>query len=525
MPYSIEKKLASLAANVDELTLNRSLMGVEKESLRVNAQGSLAQTPHPEALGSALTHPQITTDYSEGLLELITPPLESVSEVMGFLSDLQTFVYQNLDDEFLWATSMPCVVAGEAGIPLARYGSSNLGKMKTAYRRGLGHRYGRVMQVIAGVHFNFSYAQSFWDSLQSLEQDHSASDVYRSQRYFDLLRNLQRVGWIIPFLFGASPAVCKSFLNGRTTTLASFDETTYYDPWATSLRMGDIGYQNNLEAETGVKASYDSLDAYVNSLRQAITTPCPRYQKIGIERDGEFQQLNANILQIENEYYSTVRPKQPPRGMEMPTVSLARRGVQYIELRSLDVNAFHPLGIDEDQLRFVEMLMLYCLLLPSDNISAAERKTIDQNEMIVAHMGRKPELRLQREGQQVALAHWAGEIMDQMHGIAEIYDQTHGGNQYQTALNHMLARVRQPELTPSAVMLDMMRDQGVGFYHWAHEMSMQHQKTFLQSRLSEQKEQSLRQMAMNSLQQQREIEMNDKLPFAEFLQSYFSQTI
>ncbi|HHJ13719.1 MAG TPA: glutamate--cysteine ligase, partial [Gammaproteobacteria bacterium] len=149
--------------------MRNSAMGVEKESLRVAQGGSIAQTPHPERLGSALTHPWITTDFAEALVEFITPPLNRVRDVLDFLRDTQQYVYRCLEDEFLWATSMPCVVDGETSIPIARYGSSNSGRMKHIYRRGLGYRHGRTMQVIAGVHFNYSFPPEFWPIYAELE--------------------------------------------------------------------------------------------------------------------------------------------------------------------------------------------------------------------------------------------------------------------------------------------------------------------------------------------------------------------
>ena len=158
----LQQRLSLLASSDIEEALATSKIGLEKESLRVLPEGGIAQTPHPVAWGSPLTHPMITTDFSEALAELVTPPCESVTEVIQSLDDIQNFIYRSLDNEILWATSMPCVVAGETSIPLAKYGSSNAAQMKTAYRRGLGLRYGRAMQVIAGVHFNYSFSDEFW---------------------------------------------------------------------------------------------------------------------------------------------------------------------------------------------------------------------------------------------------------------------------------------------------------------------------------------------------------------------------
>jgi len=500
------------------------MVGLEKESLRVNCEGKIAQTPHPTRLGSALTHPYITTDYSEALLEFITPPFHEMGEALSFLRDIQQFVYTRLDKELLWATSMPCVVAGESGIPIAYYGESNAGKMKTIYRHGLGHRYGRVMQVIAGVHFNYSYSDAFWQGLQQLDGDDRPLQEFVSERYFGLLRNLQRVGWLIPYLFGASPAVCKSFLQGKETTLESFDEYTFYEPYATSLRMGDIGYQNNKENETGIKADYSSLKAYVDSLTYAINTPCPEYEKIGVKVDGKYHQLNANILQIENEYYSTVRPKQLLQGNEKPSLALKHRGVRYIELRSLDVNAFDPLGINESQLYFLEALLLYCLFSDSPPISAIERVEIDQNEMKVAHRGREPGLNLMRCGTAVQLKQWAGEICEAMAPVCELLDSNTTKRPYHQALARQRRAIDNPDLTPSARMLDEMRSGNESFFELARRKSLEYQWYFAELPIAPEQEQMLAEMAERSLRKQAEIEASDSLSFDEYLEKYFMQS-
>ena len=522
-----EKYLKAFSDTKDKSIFSQSLIGLEKETLRVSKEGGLAQTPHPLALGSALTHPHITTDYSEALLEMVTPPSKDIKSVLQFLSDTQHFIYNQLDNELLWATSMPCVVAGETSIPLAQYGSSNSGLMKTAYRRGLGHRYGRVMQVIAGVHFNYSFADQFWPVFFDISKQKNGTTQQDliSESYFSLLRNLQRFGWLIPYLFGASPAVCKSFLYGKETTLLEFNETTYYEPFATSLRMGDIGYQNNKESEVGVVANYNSLNNYINSLQHAIETPCPEYENIGLEVDGEFQQLNANILQIENEYYSTVRPKQITDKYEMPIEALRNRGVQYVELRSLDVNVFHPLGINEEQLYFLEIFMLFCLSQESPLIDDNERKEIDHNEMLTAHQGRDPALRLTRFGEKISIKEWGGELLDVMQGYASLLDEVHGSDNYSRSLKNQKLAVADPECTPSAKMLNEMSQNDEGFYQYAMRMSQQHHDAFIKDELSAEKSQFFKALTATSAEQQKLLEDNTVLPFATFLQRYFSKSL
>lgn len=521
----IEERLERLAPAGQGALLRDVLIGVEKECLRVNQEGSLSQQSHPAALGSPLTHPWITTDYSEALLELITPPCPDPQQTLQFLCDTQQFVYRHLEDEILWATSMPCIVAGESSIPLARYGSSNAGQMKTVYRRGLGYRYGRVMQTIAGVHFNFSFSEEFWRVLQEIEGDGRQLREFVDERYFGLIRNLLRLGWIVPYLFGASPAICKSFLtDDHDHEFDEFDEFTYYQPYATSLRMGDIGYQNNTENEHGIKACYDSLDEYVASLTRAITTPCRDYEKIGVKVDGKYRQLNANILQIENEYYSTVRPKQISENNEKPSLALKRRGVRYIELRSLDVNAFSPLGVELDQLHFLQALMLHCLLSDSPLITPEERGEIDDNEMKVAHRGREPGLTLIRCGEPISLQAWANEVCEALAPIARRMDEGLEDAPYAKALQQQRDKIANPDLTPSARMLAEMRKHRESFHSFASRVSHAYQRFFASLPDNELRMREFEESAQTSLERQHAIEQADTLSFDDYLEHYFAQS-
>ncbi len=522
----VESRVKQLFAYNQNGLLNGRQIGVEKESLRVSPDGGISQLAHPESLGAALTNPYITTDYSEALLEFITPPFGHIESVLDFLRDSQTYVYQKLQqDEILWATSMPCVVAGENSIPIANYGRSNAGQMKTIYRRGLGHRYGRTMQVIAGVHFNYSLPETFWPLYKELlEKNESGLTDFQSEQYFSLIRNLQRYGWLISYLFGASPAVCKSFLDGAETSLKDFDKNTYYQPYATSLRMGDIGYQNNKENESGVKACYRNLESYVKTLQCAIEAPFAEYEKIGIKVNGEYQQLNANLLQIENEYYSTVRPKQILQGNEKPTLALKKRGVRYVELRSLDVNAFDPLGVNETQLRFIEIFMLFCLLAESEQICFSEREEIDHNELLVAHHGRDPDLKLYRDAVEIKLKDWASELLEGMQSVSELLDQHKTDNPYQQSLQLQIEKIKDSNLTPSARMLGEMRDNKEAFYHFAKRMSQQHNQYFNDLKLSEERTRFFTDEARKSILKQQEIEASDNMSLDEYLQDYFNQT-
>jgi glutamate--cysteine ligase len=520
----LETRLSRLVQGRNSEVLRANLFGLEKEGLRVAPDGGVATTPHPLSLGSALTHPYITTDFSEALLELITPPTARAGETLAWLADLHGFVHRHLGEELLWAASMPCLLAGAGSIPLAVYGSSNAARMKTIYRRGLGNRYGRTMQAIAGIHFNFSFADGFWPLYQDLEQDDTEAIHFCSESYMGMIRNLQRYGWLIPYLFGASPAVCASFAQGKETNLKAFDNETLYAPYATSLRMGDIGYQNRQTEGTGMKASYDSLDSYIRSLTWAIETPCPHYETLGVKVGDRYEQLNENVLQIENEYYSTIRPKQVTQWLEKPTHALRRRGVRYVELRSLDVDASQPLGLGEDQMHFLEIFMLWSLLLGSPRINAQERIEIDRNQVLAAHRGREPGLELERDGEAVVLRRWAAELLQTMEPVAGLLDGVRGGV-CGASLREQQDKVADPDRTPSALMLAEMRIRGESFHAFARRLSEAHGRRWRSHELDPARDAELRGLVAASRERQAQIEAEDRVDFDTFLADYFAQQV
>ncbi len=503
-------------------------VGLEKEALRVDRNGSIARTPHPAALGSALTHPYITTDYSEAQLELITPPLPDGETAVAFLEDVHAYVYRHLDDEILWANSMPCVAKGDDSIPLARYGESNVGRMKTIYRLGLSYRYGRSMQTIAGVHFNYSFNPRLWSCLREAgfwrTARCSTEQALRSHGYMALTRNLLRVGWVVTYLFGASPAVCKAFV-GSLRRLEMFDGTTLFGPGATSLRMGDIGYQNNQESEAGIiEVSYNDLGEYVQSLKRAVTTPHEHYQQFGVKVHGEFRQLNANVLQIENEYYTSVRPKHVTRRKgEMPLLALHQGGVEYIELRSLDVGAFDYAGVNAGQIDFLEALFLFCLLDDSPPLDARERRESNCNEVKVAHEGRIGGVKLACAGRERSLSEWGRELCERMTPACELLDRACDTDRYTRALAGHKALFDDAEATPSARMIAQMRDTGEGFVAFTRRKSHEFGEYFKARGLGESQARRFDELTEKSEQERVEIEAADNVPLDEYIAGYFSQ--
>jgi glutamate--cysteine ligase len=521
---SIESRLNRLVSSGQQHLLKGGLKGLEKESLRITAQGRIAQTPHPAALGSALTHPFITTDYSEALIELITPPFADVADTLQFLEDLHQFVYDNLEDELLLATSMPCEIEGDQSIPIAVYGTSNIGRMKHLYRRGLAYRYGRAMQAIAGIHFNYSINEAFWPVYQALLGNSEPLDQFIADQYFGLIRNTHRYGWLILYLFGSSPALCKSFFAGReprTGGFSEFDARTLYRPYATSLRMSDIGYRNDSQATLDI--SFNNLGEYVASLSKAIGTPYADYEKIGVKVGGEYRQLNANILQIENEYYSAIRPKQIAGSGEKPTLALKRRGIRYVELRSVDLGCYDRVGGNLPQLRFLELFLLCCLLEESPPLTPEEKKETGDNSLGVACCGRTPGFTLRRGGREIRLRDWALEFSKTLHAVAEILDEGERGRPYGKGLDGLFNAIADPETTPSARVLAEMRERGESFQDFALRLSRWHASGFRGRNLAGERAAEFRREAEESLREQQRIEAGDALDFDEFLQKYFAQ--
>ena len=500
-------------------TLIQNLIGIEKESLRVSKNGSISQEPHPEPYGSPLTNSAITTDFSEALIELVTEPFDSADKALNELAKIQHFVHHHLPaSERFWPASMPCILRGHTNIPIAQYGSSNLGIMKTVYRRGLANRYGSVMQAIAGIHFNYSFSLNFWQAYRDLMSPDMSVRNFIDCHYMGLARNILRYGWIIPYLFGASASVCKSFMKDyHEHDLEEFDDNTFFLPYATSLRMGDIGYQNSQEDEKGVKANYNSLCHYVHSLRAAMQTNCEDFEKIGLKKDGKYQQLNTNILQIANEYYASVRPKPLLHGMNKPLRALTNNGIGYIEIRSLDVNPLISLGIDKPQIHFLEAFLLFCLLQDSATISTSEQFDIDNNDNLVSHKGRQPGLKLRNNGMDILLQDWGKEIFS---GITEC--STLLTKEHQNSVQKMLIRINNPDLTPSAIMLEEMQQKELGFFEYIDKFSHQNKELYRSKSIDKGYFVELEELAISSHQKQLKMEAEDILSFDKFIEEYFA---
>mgnify|MGYP000627300130 CR=1 FL=1 len=518
------QRLTTLSKSNNAALLTGILRGIEKESLRITPDGELSQEEHPKSLGSTLTHPRITTDYSEALLEFITEPLGDVKALLQQLDDIHRFTYANIDSETLWVSSMPCMLSGNENIPVGLYGSSNIGRMKTVYRLGLGERYGRLMQTIAGIHYNFSLPDAFWEHLHAEEQSDLSLQDFKTQRYFDLIRNFRRYFWILIYLFGAAPAVCRSFVRDQEHQLEPYgdDKHSLHLPYGTSLRMGNLGYQS--AAQEKLIVCYNNLGTYIRTLCNAITDEHPDYSSIGLKADdGGHKQLNTSLLQIENEFYSTIRPKRTSQSGETALNALADRGVEYIEVRCVDLNPYEPLGINEEQIRFLDSFLMYCLYKDSPATDKQEFHNVLENQTRIVARGRDPELKLLCGDGERDMRQWATEILGEMGAAAELLDQAYGSSEHADSLAAQADKLENPDTTPSARILADMKAQNVTFFRLAMNLSQAHKTHFTETELSPEKTREFEAFAKESHAQQQQIEAQDEGDFESFLAAYYKQ--
>ncbi|RZM85219.1 glutamate--cysteine ligase [Pseudoalteromonas rubra] len=520
---NLQGKLQALATPAHLNALRGIKRGIEREALRIKPSGEIAKTPHPQGAGHALTHGAITTDFSESLLEFITPVSESPQETLAQLSDLQKYTLSHMGDELLWPMSMPCYIQHEDDIVLAQFGDSNIGRMKTLYREGLKNRYGSMMQAIAGVHFNISFPDTLWQSLQVLEQDTRPLQDFISAQYLGLIRNFKRELWLISYLFGASPALCSSFLQGKNSQLPfkKLGKGTLYLEYGTALRLGDLGYTNS--AQSSLKVTYNSLDEYITGLQNAIRCRSDLYHHIPDYQHETPKQLNKNILQIENEFYSPIRPKRNGRSGETPTQALSRGGIEYVEIRALDVNPFSETGIDLEQILFLDVFLSYCLLKDAPELSWEEQKTCDANLQQVINEGRNPQVMLQRGAEACSLQQWGLDIFAQLESVAKLMDEAQGTQCYAEVIEKLKAWVTQPELTISGRIVTQLTREGKDSGELALSLAARYKQHHATTQYQAYEAETLDTMRAQSFTDEQGVVAADSASFSEFLRDYFSR--
>lgn len=453
-------------------------LGIERESLRITREGKLSKKRHPQKLGSPLTHPHISTDFSEQQIEWNTPQFKTFKGALHSLEELVKFSLENMRGELLWPFSMPCLLDH---VEIAKFGNSHQGKKKEIYREGLSKRYGKNLQMVSGIHYNFSFDLSFWKKIHVYENSSLPLQEFIDEKYLGIARNFLREGWLLSYLFGASPIMHSSY--GPKPPKFKKKGSIYYSPYATSLRTSHLGYYSRVQNQLAI--SYNDLTSYLKEMKEALSIPQKSYQNIKT-------QLNDHILQIENEHYSRIRIKRSPHKGESPLAAIEKRGIEYLEVRVIDLDPFSPLGIEESQLKFIHLFLLHCLFKKSPKLSKKDQKCLTCNQNTIAVEGRKPGLKILCP-KPISLKSWAEKIFREMELLAPLLG-------YEKIFEKEREKIEDPEKCPSAKIL---RE---GFEKIALPFAKQHKKTLLQKKLSAKKQQHLQEEVLASLTENQRLE-------------------
>ena len=444
----------------------------------MDLDGVISAKEHPKSLGHPLTNQYITTDFAEALLELVSPTFSRTDELITWLQFLHGFVATNIgkNDERLWPASMPPILPDPDNFKIAEYGTTHQGQIRNIYRQGLSLRYGRRMQAIAGIHLNLSFTEEF---LQ-LHREISESDDNANTIYLNILRNYIRNSWLINFLLGSSPVMDASFFKNETVPdfLGKHKERSYYHPSSTCLRMGDIGYNNRKHRVLNI--CFNSIEEYIKTIKGLTKRPEEEYARLGIKNAaGEYRQLNTNLLQIENEYYASIRPKAA-RSREQKTIdSLAENHTQYLEIRNLDIDPFLPYGVDASRINFMQMFFVYLSLLPSPPIGAEECQYVRQLErqIIMNNLSQDKDFELMG-GYILNINDQAEKMLGEMQAVAEILDVAAGKDDYSRAWQHHWNLLNDENSLPAIKQMDFFRRTDMEFVEGMKKIAEQHHSTY-----------------------------------------------
>ena len=481
--------------------------GIEREALRIQPDGNISIQPHPRKLGCKLTNPYITVDFSESLLEFITPPYETIDDSLLFLQKISEFAAKNLENgEILLSSSMP-MKTDDAKINIADFGTSPSGLMKTLYRKGLANRYGKIMQIISGIHYNFSFNKKIFTD--------NFPDKHSDDLYFKTINYYFQYMWLIPYFFGASPICAKnSISNNLMSDYDAIDKDYCVSRFATSLRMSPIGYKSSTQDTLNI--SYDNIDQYTYDLLKATETPESIFNVINLSnQDNEKLQLNSNILQIENEYYSEIRPKQIASPCERPAEALRKRGVAYIEVRVLDVNPYEAIGISNETAYFIEALLYTCLMSQNNQFHSLNYK---ENFNKIVTQGRNKQLELSTNIGNMHTSELGNHLLDEIEYYAKKM-----GSRYLDAVKEQRKKLDNPNLTLSGKMFNDITNSGLCYSDWLLAISNKNHKLLTEKSIITSEEMDMfKKEAVISYQACQTLEASSKVSLDEYIQLYYS---
>lgn len=412
--------------------------GLEKENVRVDETGKLALTPHPSVFGDKLKNPYITTDFSESQVEMITPVCGSIQEVYNFLANLQNIVSLSLEDEYLWPQSNPPVLPGDEDIPIANFAGDGLAQ--TVYREKLAKKYGKKKQLLSGIHFNFSFKDELIMILHEKFGLNKSCQEFKNDLYLKITRSFLKYRWLLIYLTGSSPVVHYTYGNRPPESIEKIDKIdneSYCYRNLCSLRNSRCGYKNNED----FAISYSSLDDYVMSIQTLI---------------------DQGKIEGASELYTPIRLKA---GTEKGGLGqLESDGIQYLELRFLDLNPFAQNGVNIDDLYLVHLFMIFLLFLDDSELTTGQQEMADRNHDLATVAGMQREAKIYNEaGELVSLREEALKILIRMEELVRELDFD---TEHLTGiLKNAGDKVVRPEKTYAARLIEMARKYSfIGFH-------------------------------------------------------------
>ena len=374
-----------------------------------------------------LTNPLVTTDFSESQIEIITPTFDTIDEAFDTFSLISDIVNSSLkEDEYLWFQSIPCILPYCDKIPIAKY--SEDGESSQKYREDLAKKYGVKKQMISGVHFNFSFSEDLLKKVQAIYGNDLDFKEFKNNVYLRVARNYLRYCWLIIYLTGCSIGSHKTFSNDCIHLMdAQDDYGSYYSTKGPSFRNASCGYKNLIE----LYPSYNSIDEFTRDIE-------------GFIDDGDLSQAKELYTQIR------LKPKNPKDLLN----SLKNDGIEYIEVRTLDINPFYKCGLVKHDMKFLHLFLIY-MLIKDESDYADWQKEAKINEENVAEKAYVESMRLLKDGEEVTLKEWASDIINEMYGMCEVF-----GISESHTLDLMLNRVSNPDLTYGKRLLKLIQENG-----------------------------------------------------------------
>ncbi|MBO3399772.1 bifunctional glutamate--cysteine ligase GshA/glutathione synthetase GshB [Clostridium perfringens] len=408
--------------------------GLEKENVRVTERGNLALTPHPKAFGDREKNAYIKTDFSESQLEMVTPVCNTLEEVYSFICNLNKVVSLEImkNGEFLWPQSNPPILPREEEIPIAKLSN----REDELYRENLSYKYGKKKQVISGIHYNFSFKEEFIKLLYKELKVEKDFREFKDDIYLRMARNFQKYHWLLIYLTGASPVFHESYIEEIKEEGEILGEDSYYIKDDTSLRNSSYGYKNKKD----YYVSYNSIGEYASDIKNLV-------------KDKEIQSIK--------EYYNPIRLKS--LGSEDMLESLLNKGIDYLEVRLLDLDPLSIQGVSKETLYLVHLFMIYTLLKENKEITYKDQEEFFKNHDMVALKGRNEEAVIHENGVPVLLKDKGREILSEMDEIVEILFSNN--EEFKNVIKRALEKINNPHDIISEKLIKDIKEEGYINFH------------------------------------------------------------